>query len=138
MEFEVTAHAKRKDARGVEVPYVLVTRTDPGAEGNVQLLRADCFIPSTADITDAEKFVPVDVKDLWVNMTGTGGSFGPLERIDPADTELVEYARAMGSQPLADFIVTPGAVAAPEKPAKKPKAKRAAIVNQPAVAELAL
>jgi hypothetical protein len=137
MLFEVSAHAARRDSRGIMVPYILVTRMDPSVEGNVQLLRADCFIPSSAVIEPAEKFAPVDVTNLWVNMTGSSGSFGPLEEIDPADTELIEYAKAMGSQPLADFIVVPDAVSAKAEPAKA-KAKKskkargtASIVAQP-------
>jgi len=124
---EVTAHAKRKNGFGAELPYVLITRTDPGVEGNIQLLRLDCMVPATAVVRDAEKFTPVDYSNLWVNMGGSGGSFGPLEEIDPADTELIEYAVAMGSEPLANFIVTPDVVSAkePAKPKTKSKTKKA-------------
>jgi len=106
VSLEVTAHVALKDRYGKVIPYLFGTRLDAGSEGNVVLMRADCFKPDSVVAEVAKGFKPIEglAEGEWfVTPPGNGDSFAFIERVnDPADRE---WAKSLGGKSLLGFVV---------------------------------
>ena len=103
VKFEVSAVAAIPDGRGIPRAYLVGTRLDGPATGQVQALRAGAFHPAALEsATRVENFEPVTYDDYFV--TPQSEAFGWLERLpDPEDQA---WASAQGGRRLADYIVS--------------------------------
>ena len=103
---EVTAHVAMSDHYGKRIPYVFGTRMDAGSEGNIVLMRTDCFKADTLKSAAATAFKPIeglDKGEWFVTPPGNGDSFAFVERV--SDSIDQEWAIQLGGKPLSSYVV---------------------------------
>lgn len=90
------------DSFGVEHPYVAGTRLGDSQAGVVMALRADCYIPTTIEVTTDPEYEPLG-DGYFVNPDASDPMYGFFEHLD--DEEDIAEAVRKGILPSQEYEI---------------------------------